>query len=294
MKKNILISLISATLFSVGMTSITNNQGISAPQTVQAAKQGKTFKVKKSLNKGHVYTVNDQKNIHGIKFYYSNKGKRVKKNTTNKTSPDGFEQAETNPTYNAPSINNFDTTVKDQFKLEGYRWKKLTITYNLDDVDQGDLQYAERVIQQINNLHIVKLVPTNTKAKANITMAVESSTNDQYIKKHHNIDPIITGATKMKHTFTKKHKNLSLLRQAHCTILTGRIQNWLSWEPNLNYQSAIMTVMAHEIGHALGLDHSEQTGNDIMAAYSTTKRVDNDNDLLDSPYKQNLAVLYEN
>ncbi|RHW55062.1 matrixin family metalloprotease [Lactobacillus bombicola] len=283
MKKNILISLISATLLSVGMTNIANNQGISAPQTVQAAKQSKS-KTKKALN--------------GIRFYYSNKGKRVKKTATNKISPDGFEQAETNPTYNAPSINNFDTTVKDQFKLEGYRWKKLTITYNLDNVDQGDLHYAERVIQQINNLHIVKLVPTKNKAKANITMAVESSTNDQYIKQHDNIDSIITGvitgATKIKHTFTKKHKNLSLLKQAHCIILTGRIQNWLTWEPNLNYQSAIMPVMAHEIGHALGLDHSEETGNDIMAAYSPAKRVDNDNDLLDSPYKQNLAVLYEN
>ncbi|WEV52127.1 SLAP domain-containing protein (plasmid) [Lactobacillus sp. ESL0731] len=197
---------------------------------------------------------------------------------------DGFEIAKVNPAYNAPVVENFDQSIIDQYHLEGHRWQKLTITYNTDEVDKDDLQYVNRVITQINNLHIVNLVPTDDKNAANIGISVEDGADQS--------DVGITGYN----SFTgKTHKGLDADSKDHITIYSGRIRKWMGWTTtNDNYQSAFMTVTAHELGHALGLAHSEKTGDDIMATYSTTRRIDNDNDLLDEHYKQYLAVLYQN
>ncbi|RHW49250.1 hypothetical protein DS834_07915 [Lactobacillus bombicola] len=95
MKKRALISLASAALLSVGAVGIGHVQGADAPQTVQAAKQAKTFKVKltknavvyssrgkrktkKTLKKGRTYTAYGKKTIRGKRYYRLSKGRYVK------------------------------------------------------------------------------------------------------------------------------------------------------------------------------------------------------------------------
>ncbi|WEV52095.1 SLAP domain-containing protein (plasmid) [Lactobacillus sp. ESL0731] len=102
MKKKVLISLASAALLSVGAIGITD-EGNFAPQTVQAAKKAKTFKIKltknakvftkygkrkskKLLKKGHTFTAYGKKTIHGKKYYRLSKGRYIKAVNAKKTN----------------------------------------------------------------------------------------------------------------------------------------------------------------------------------------------------------------
>ncbi|RMC47878.1 SLAP domain-containing protein [Lactobacillus sp. ESL0225] len=125
MKKRVLISLASAALLSVGAAEIGSSQGAVAPQTVQAAKQAKTFKVKlvknavvysnrgrktkKTLKKGHIYSVYGKKTILGKKYYKLSRGRYIKVNATS------YFVEESNPTPIKPDNTNTSTT--NDFKV---------------------------------------------------------------------------------------------------------------------------------------------------------------------------------
>ncbi|RMC38124.1 hypothetical protein F5ESL0236_07780 [Lactobacillus sp. ESL0236] len=151
MKKRVLISLASAALLSVGAVGIGHVQGADAPQTVQAAKKAKAFKVKltknavvyssrgkrktkKTLKKGHVYPAYGKKTIRGKKYYKLSHGRYIKVNTASfiveESNPTPIKPDNTNTSATSSTTDDFKVTIINPARIYDSNGKKTAFTAN--------------------------------------------------------------------------------------------------------------------------------------------------------------------
>ena len=179
-------------------------------------------------------------------------------------------------TYDVPKVKEFNDKIQKKYYLDGYRWAKTTISVNINDLTTNQQTLATNAINQINELNIVTLVKTNKKA--NITIKIGNSNAE-------------LGNTDVEEY--DDYKNLQLLEKANVSIYDTAIEQYSYNSYNLLFQETII----HELGHALGLKHNEQSKQEIMAPTTNGKLVKTSDGItpdIDQDYINSLAILYQN
>ena len=259
-------------------TTITNLTTVSAKAKKHHKKVKKTKKSKKKayviakyydeFKLGYSYTYNKKKGV-----FIGHKTKKRHSSTTDSDKPK-VEQATS--TYNVPKVKEFNDKIQKKYYLDGYRWAKTTIAVNINDLTTNQQTLATNAINQINELNIVTLVKTNKKA--NITIKIGNSNAE-------------LGNTDVEEY--DDYKNLQLLEKANVSIYDTAIEQYSYNNYNLLFQETII----HELGHALGLKHNEQSKQEIMAPTTNGKLVKTSDGItpdIDQDYINSLAILYQN
>ncbi|UZX31526.1 matrixin family metalloprotease [Lactobacillus helsingborgensis] len=261
-------------------TTVTNLTTVSAKAKKHHKKVKKTKKSKKKsyvianyyneFKPGYSYTYNKKKGV----FI----GHKMKKHQTATIDSDEPKVEQANSTYEVPKVKEFTKDILNQYGLTGDRWSKTNITYNDNALSQTQRQIAEDAINQINNLNIIKLTKSNKKA--NITIELGQ-----------------TNTSELALTFTDptedEYKNLDILTNKTIKLYDNNIQEYCKGNYNLYLNQTII----HELGHALGLKHNEQSKYEIMAPFANINKIatnDGIHTTIDQDYINGLAILYQN
>ena len=262
---------------TVAPTTITNLTTISA----KAKKHHK--KVKKTKKKAYVIAKYYDEFKPGYSYTYNKKkgvfiGHKTKKHHASTTDSDEPRVEKATSTYDVPKVKKFTKDILNQYGLTGDRWSKTSLTYNDDALSQTQRQIAEDAINQINNLNIIKLTKSNKKA--NITIKLGQ-----------------TNTSELALTFTDptedEYKNLDILTNKTIKLYDNNIQEYCKGNYNLYLNQTII----HELGHALGLKHNEQSKYEIMAPFANINKIatnDGIHTTIDQDYINGLAILYQN
>lgn len=262
---------------TVAPTTITNLTTISA----KAKKHHK--KVKKTKKKTYVIAKYYDEFKPGYSYTYNKKkgvfiGHKKKKHHASITDSDEPRVEKATSTYDVPKVKKFTKDILNQYGLTGDRWSKTSLTYNDDALSQTQRQIAEDAINQINNLNIIKLTKSNKKA--NITIKLGQ-----------------TNTSELALTFTDptedEYKNLDILTNKTIKLYDNNIQEYCKGNYNLYLNQTII----HELGHALGLKHNEQSKYEIMAPFANINKIatnDGIHTTIDQDYINGLAILYQN
>ena len=271
------LALITTTT-TAAPTTITNLTTVSA----KAKKHHK--KVKKTKKKTYViakyydefkpcysYTYNKKKHC-----YIGHKMSKKERQQFNMPKEQKIQKAKSN--YDVPKISKFNDTIADKYDLSYFRWSKTKITINYNNLSLKQQEIAQEAINQINDLDIVKLVKTN--GKANITLTATNNIGKEPTLGLTNNDSV--GQT---------YKNLDLLSKSTITLCNPLLEKHGN---NNNYDLLVNNTIIHEIGHALGLKHTNKNNTDIMAPHSKPISNDNLHSIIDRHYINGLAILYQN
>ncbi|AIS08723.1 hypothetical protein LACWKB8_0414 [Lactobacillus sp. wkB8] len=270
------LALITASA-TVVPTTVTNLTTVSA----KAKKHHK--KVKKTKKKAYVIAKYYDEFKPGYSYTYNKKkgvfiGHKMKKHQTTTTDSDEPKVEQATSTYDVPKVKEFTKDILNQYGLTGDRWSKTSLTYNDNALSQMQQQIAEDAINQINNLNIVKLTKSNKKA--NITIKLGQ-----------------TNTSTLALTFTDPtedhYKDLDILTGKTIELYDNNIQEYCKGNYNLYLNQTII----HELGHALGLKHNEQSKYEIMAPFANINKIatnDGIHTTIDQDYINGLAILYQN
>lgn len=188
-----------------------------------------------------------------------------------------YKYNEVTAATNTPNVNEFNATVNDEYKLLGTRWESTIITYNTSALDVETSSIVSGAVNQINRLNLVKLVKTDDNADITFNKTIADSKT-------------ILGNTEY---FTMgNYKSLNIITHANITLYSNNIK--AGNNTNLLYNQVVL----HELGHALGLAHTNQNFRNLMSptVYTNGSIMSNDKEhtMIDQSYVNALATLYKN
>lgn len=258
-------------------TTITNLTTVSA----KAKKHHK--KVKKTKKKAYVIAKYYDEFKPGYSYTYNKKkgvfiGHKMKKRHSSTTDSDEPRVEKATSTYDVPKVKEFTKNILNQYSLSNKRWAKTTITYSIEQANDEQKQIIKEAITQINDLHIVRLQEVNKNAKITIKILDKNGTR--------------LGQTP-RETSGDTYKEINLLEKATVQLYNDTIQQY----DNGNYALELNKTLLHELGHALGLDHTNTDKYNIMNPATYTKGtnvIDSTHVAIDQDYINGLAILYQN
>ena len=248
---------------------------VATPTTIQAKKAKKkhyvTTKNKHQFKFGYAYTYNKKKHC-----YIGHKMSKKERQQFNMPKEQKIQKAKSN--YDVPKISNFTDKILDKYNLEGIRWAKTTIKYSIKNANAKQTEIIKETINQINNLNIITLKETSNKANINIKIFKKDKTQ------------LGQATTEMT---GNEYKKLELQNQIDVELYNDTIIE----NDNGNYKLELNKTLLHELGHALGLDHTTTDKNNIMNATAYTRNtntIDPTHAAIDKDYINGLAILYQN
>lgn len=266
---------LTVTLISLITLTGTTISIVAKPIIIQAKKAKKkhyvTAKISSQFKFGYAYTYNKKKHC-----YIGHKMSKKERQQFNMPKEQKIQKAKSN--YDVPKIKKFTANVLNKYNLEGNRWAKTTITYNIKNANAEQTQVIRETINQINNLNIITLKETNTKSNIDIKVLHKDKTQ-------------LGQAT--TETIGSEYKKLQLQNEITVELYNDTIQE----NDNGNYKLELNKTLLHELGHALGLDHTTTDKNNIMNATTYTKNtntIDATHAKIDQDYINGLAILYQN
>ncbi|MDF7638137.1 matrixin family metalloprotease [Lactobacillus sp. ESL0791] len=213
--------------------------------------------------------------------------RKKKKQRAVKKQTELYEDETTATIAATPKISYFTPEIISQYHLSTHAFAKTTITYDDTALPSEQQEVFEQVIKQINDLDLVKLVAT--VGDADITV-VDTTNNDE--NNSHCADTSISYSHEQsKGLYLNEHAAMSIYLNSINAIFTKAGSHTLGQE-----QHYYKIIFAHELGHALGLEHNPASS--IMNAEATydanTKyKADSTKPILDQEYIQSLAILYK-
>ena len=266
---------LTVTLISLITLTGTTISIVAKPIIIQAKKAKKkhyvTAKISSQFKFGYAYTYNKKKHC-----YIGHKMSKKERQQFNMPKEQKIQKAKSN--YDVPKIKKFTANVLNKYNLEGNRWAKTTITYNIKNANTEQTKVIRETINQINNLDIITLKETNTKSNIDIKVLHKDKTQ-------------LGQAT--TETIGSEYKKLQLQNEITVELYNDTIQE----NDNGNYKLELNKTLLHELGHALGLDHTNSDKYNIMNSTTYTKGttvIDTTHVAIDQDYINRLALLYQN
>ena len=265
---------------TVAPTTITNLTTVSAKAKKHHKKVKKT---KKSKKKAYVIAKYYNEFKPGYSYVYNKKkgvfiGHKMKKHHTSTTDSNEPKVEKATSTYDVPKVKKFNKDIIANYNLEGDRWSNTNITVNIQTLTNEQQQIAKDAIEQINNLNIINL--TITTKKANITIVPVEQNNTALAK------------TRVEDN-GDTYKSLDLMETAKMELYSPTIVE----HSHGNYALELNKTLLHELGHALGLEHTHSDVNNIMNSSihtQNTNTIDPTHAAIDQDYINGLAILYQN
>lgn len=274
-KTTVAVLALVTTSATVVPTTVTNLTTVSA----KAKKHHK--KIKKSKKKSYVIANYYDEFKPGYSYTYNKKkgvfiGHKMKKHQTSTNDSDEPKVEQATSTYDVPKVKEFTKDIENEYHIYDERWAKTTLTFNDSKLTNEQQQIVEDAIKQINDLGIVTIKKTNKDANINYVTTINYNTNRLAETRIESSDD---------------YKRLSLIENTTVSIFINKFTN------KHNFNLVFNTVVLHETGHALGLNHTDQNKYEIMSqtAYEDKiKTTDNIHATIDHDYINGLAILYQN
>lgn len=275
------LALITANA-TVAPTTITNLTTVLAKAKKHHKKVKKT---KKSKKKAYVIAKYYDEFKPGYSYVYNKKkgvfiGYKMKKHQTSTTDSDEPKVEQATSTYDVPKVKEFTKDILNEYSISDKRWAKTTITYNIEQTTDAQRQIIEDAISQVNNLKIVTLKKVNKNANITINVLSKNGTRLGQTPRETSGD-------------TYKDKGIKLLEKANVELYNDTIQQY----DNGNYDLELNKTFLHELGHALGLNHTNADKYNIMNSTTYTEgtpTIDSTHVAIDQDYINGLAIVYQN
>ena len=266
-------------------TTVTNLTTVSAKAKKHHKKVKKVRKTKKSKKKAYVIAKYYDEFKPGYSYTYNKKkgvfiGHKMKKHQASTNDSDEPKIEKATSTYDVPKVKEFTKDILNQYNISDKRWAKTTITYNIEQATNAQRQIIKDAISQVNYLKIVTLKEINKNANITINVLNKNGTRLGQTPRETSGD-------------TYKNKGIKLLEKANIELYNDTIQQY----DNGNYDLELNKTFLHELGHALGLNHTNTNKYNIMnsTTYTAgTPTIDATHATIDQDYINSLAILYQN